>query len=165
MPVQVGARLVHIDTIASSAARALPGEPLPDWADEPTDGEQVPAQATVRNWTGRHLMVLFTLKKSRPATDDAPAVAVAVTLGSLYEIAFAPAEPDPAPDGHLLAVLSERNLEAVIQLALRDTAPFARQAVHAASASVVPTSPILLTGLDPSALAVHPAGLLDDDET
>ncbi len=163
MAVQIGARLVSVDTVATSASRALPGEPLPDWAGEPTAGTEVPATASVRDWGGRHLMVLFTLTKSRRAGADHPAIAIAITLGARYEIAFAPADPDPAPDGDILSVLSDQNLDAIVKLASRDVAPFARQAVYAASTSVDPTGPILLTGLEPSASVARSAGPLSGE--
>lgn len=144
-------RLVHVDTMESLAARVIPGADFPDWADPPSPAGEVPTRVTVRDWVPGHLMVTIRAAASRTIDTQtgAPAIAVAVVVGALYEIRLAPPLERTGPSRSLLDTLGSDVLQRIARRALIDTSPFVRSAVHAASATVSPTHPLLITGLSP----------------
>ncbi len=156
---EVVGRLVHVDTMESLAARIAPGDPFPDWAEEPTPEGQVPTRLTIRDWTADHVMVSVRTAATRTADTQtgAPAIAVAVAVGALYEILIVPPlEADPPRP--LLETLPPDVLDRLARQALLDTGPFVRSALHAASSTVSPTHPLLLTGLTPEQIRAFDLG-------
>jgi len=148
---EVVGRLVHVDTVESLAARIVPGEAFPDWSDEPTPAGEVPTRLTVRDWVPDHVMVTIRAAASRTvdAQTGAPAIAVVVVVGALYEVRLVPPLSQAQPPQLLLDTLSPDVLERLARRALIDSRPFVRSAVHAASATVSPTHPLLITELSP----------------
>ncbi len=141
-------RLVHVDTLESLTARIVPGDPLPDWAEEPTPQAQVPTRLTIRDWTPDHVMVTVRAAATRAvdALTGAPAIAVAVVVGAVYEVlGVLPVDADPPRS--LLDTLTPQVLDRLARQALLDTGPFVRAALHAASTTVSPAHPLLITGL------------------
>ncbi len=104
-------------------------------------------------------MAVFKISKSRAETPSAPAIAVMVTLGALYRVAaFPPTGALPMDADDVVDRLPEPSALILAKTALSDAAPFARQAVHTASATVDPLHPLFITGFG---LADHPIFPLD----
>ncbi len=95
--------------------------------------------------------------RTADAQTGAPAVAVAVAVGALYEILIVPPLDPPSPRV-LLDTLTPDVLDRLARQALLDAGPFVRSALHAASGTVSPTHPLLLTGLTPEQIRAFDLG-------